>query len=229
MYRALIALSFASTTLVSCKSKEDKFAAAEAQLQLYQRDVVPKRTALNQSPPSWLTTPSGCPTEVMPERFLEPGFNLRDCTGNNIDQCLAMCKDSIASACYGAALVLQAENPTGDKKLSTPLFARACQLGDASGCTNWGSALDATDPNNQDCLRETYRATCERGQDPWGCTMYSYMIASQATVDATLVTINSYVGTSCRYGEDDPACQTMRDLLKQSKAMAEALRDGGTP
>jgi hypothetical protein len=229
MYRILISLALVTTSIASCKEKKDEFATQEDKLEVYQRDVAPARTALGKSPPSWLATPPACPTKVLPKQFVEPGYSLEDCAGGRIDQCLEQCKNSMVSACYSAALILQAESPENDRTLSTPLFARACQLGDASACTNWASALDESDPKNEDCRRDTFEATCKRGQDPWGCTMYSYILANQGIDEATLSTIRSYVGTACRYGEDDPACKAMRDGLKQLEAAVLEFRDGGTP
>lgn len=228
MYRILIALSLVTTSLASCKKKKDEFAAQDVKLEVYQRDIAPARSALHESPPSWLGTPPACPANVLPKQFVEPGFSLEDCAGSKIDQCLEMCKNATVSACYSAALILQSESPESDRRLSTPLFARACQLGDASACTNWASAL-REDPSNQDCRRDTFEATCQRGQDPWGCTMYSYILANQGLDEANLRTIRGLSDTACRYGEEDPACQAMRDLLKQADrpAEAEAFRDGG--
>jgi hypothetical protein len=227
MYRILIALSLVTTSLASCKKKKDEFAAQDVKLEVYQRDVAPTRSALDKSPPSWLGTPPACPANVLPKQFVEPGFSLEDCAGSKIEQCLEMCKNSAVSACYSAALILQAESPESDRRLSTPLFARACQLGDASACTNWASALDDEDQSSLDCRRDTFEATCKRGQDPWGCTMYSYILANQGLDEVNLRTIRSLSNTACRYGEDDPACQAMRDLLKQADAPVEAFRDGG--
>ncbi len=57
--------------------------------------------------------------------------------------------------------------------------------------------------------------------------MYSYILANQGLDEVNLRTIRSLSNTACRYGEDDPACQAMRDLLKQADAPVEAFRDGG--
>lgn len=226
MHRILIALMLAAG-LQSCK-KQDEFAAQNEQLEVYKREVAPTRSALRANPPSWLGTPPECPTEALPKQFVEGGFNLEDCANNKIDQCLERCKGSVVAACYSAALILQDEAIDGDRTLSTPLFARACKLGHASACTNWGSSLDTKDPNLQDCLRDTFGATCKAGKDPWGCTMYSYMLASEGLDDATLGTIRSYEPTACRYGEEDPACKAMRDLLKQAETPDDSFRDGGS-
>ncbi len=228
MLRTLIALTFVAACQPSCKKDKDKFAEQSAELEVYQRDVAPMRAALSKTPPSWLDTAPACPAEALPAQFVESGFSLGDCAGSKINECLEECKQSIVAACYSAAIVLQAESPEGDRTLSTPLFARACQLGNASACTNWGSALDAKNPENQDCLLGTFQATCERGRDPWGCTMYSYMLASEGYDDATLSTIRSFEPTACRYGEEDPACQAIRDLLKEASVAETTFQDGGT-
>tara|TARA_R110002096_G_scaffold16898_8_gene57885 strand:- start:20946 stop:21635 length:690 start_codon:yes stop_codon:yes gene_type:complete len=227
MHKIFIALSLVTALLASCKDKKDEFAAQEVKLEVYKRDVAPKRRQLDKSPPSWLATPPACPLQVLPEQFVEPGFSLDECAGDKLEECLDRCKNSVVSACYSAALVLQSESPEDDKRLSTPLFARACQLGDASACTNWASTLDNSDPSQYTCLRDTFKATCQRGQDPWGCTMYSYALASQSMDETTLGTIRSLAGTACRFGEEDPACQAMRELLNRPDGPSQEFRDGG--
>lgn len=230
MNRQTLALAFttlALATTAGCQKKRDAFAEQDVALEVYKREAVPTRTAMLTAPPAWLETPQPCPTAVMPQAFVENDYDLDGCSGPGLDACLEQCKNMVAPACYASALILQSDGPSTEKSdnaLSTGLFARACALGNASACTNWAASLEAPKTTNRACLRATFEATCERGRDAWGCTMFGYIVADENLDAALLVKLRGWLPTSCRYGADDPACQSMNALIADASA---ALNDAG--
>lgn len=227
MRPSIIPLLLLSCSFASCKKSENAIdhGRQDEQLEVFRREAAPARSTLSQAPPSWLGALPSCPTSVLPKRFEEPEFSLEDCAGDKLAQCLLRCKASDASACYSAALLLQADTPVDDQPLSTPLFARACELGNASACTNWGATLDETDAGQRECLRNTYEATCRRGQDPWGCTMYARMLVDDGINESTLGAIQGFAPIACRYADDDPACQAMAEVLQVAMLRSAAAQD----
>ena len=229
MYNSIAHLALAALVLLSCKNDKDSARdnAGDVQLEVYKRGTEPTRAALSKAPPSWLgaDTLPACPADALPKSFSEPNFNPEMCAGDRIDQCLEACKNSDATACYSAAILMQEVNDNGAPDISTPLYARSCQLGDASGCTNWAASMDQNLESNQDCLFRTFEATCLRGQDPWGCTMHAHRVSAQLPPNESLEKLRSLVATSCKWGESDPACQSLRTLIGRLESTKEPLRD----
>lgn len=225
-----LVVAIAVPLAASCNKKRDAFAEQGVALEVYKREAAPKRTAMLQKPLVWLETAEGCPSTVMPQAFTESDYDLDGCSGPGLDACLEQCKNSVATACYASALILQSDEPNiekSDNALSTGLFARACTLGNASACTNWAASLEAPKTTNRACLRATFEATCERGRDAWGCTMFGYIVAEENLDAALLTKLHGWLPTSCRYGAEDPACQSMKALIADASAALNGASDAG--
>jgi hypothetical protein len=118
--------------------------------------------------------------------------------------CEAKCTDGVADACMIHAYAVQRDG--GD---AAPLYARACKLGLAVGCTNYGAWLwlgnIPVPPANEICARRLFEASC-RAREPFGCGMVGRMMAENARTPAEQeaarrhfdATCNVYGAMSCR-------------------------------
>lgn len=169
--------------------------------------------------PSWLAKPDVCPGSVMPKTFV-PDTPIEVC-GENLSSCLEGCKDSDGTSCDSAGIVV-AEDAPGDQGRSTALFARACLLGNASGCTNWATKGLARRPELQErsCYLPVFKATCEGGHDAWGCSMWATLTAMRFGM-LSLSTIETATRLACEYettGNTLGACDVARERLRRVKA-----------
>lgn len=85
------------------------------------------------------------------------------------------------NACFSLARALQKNLPRDAGGYWEMLFAHACAIGHAGGCTNRGAGIrngryddepfEGVDRDSRDlCLFRTFETTCER-EDAWGCAM----------------------------------------------------------
>lgn len=220
----LLALSLLST--LACKGSVDKGAGTSenAQLEVFRKETKPPQP---RSRPAWLKATPACPSKLLPKHYEEPNFSLEACAGELVDGCLAECQQGSASQCYASALTLQTETTDGDASVVIPLFARACELGNASACTNWAASFHDSAVESLDCLRNTFESACRLGQDPWACTMLGRMLVDDGADDSTVTTLQGLMPIACRHGEEDQACTAMRDVLKAAGKPSAADIDAG--
>lgn len=178
-----------------------------------------------ESQPEWLYPADICPADLMPEIQKEIEYLGEGCANNPLG-CLNKCQQNDANACYSLALLLQ--NYQGlNQQYSESLFSRACKLGITSGCTNRAAAklnLDSKNPESVKCAVNTFEKTCDKN-DPWGCTMYGLVLSQgigrERNFDAALQALSK----SCKFGDDDPACQEAEKLKEQiEKSKKEAQK-----
>ncbi|MDX2092386.1 MAG: hypothetical protein SFX73_31270 [Kofleriaceae bacterium] len=165
-----------------------------------------------------------CLADQVPDLRSSEGADT-NCEGDGT--CEARCNDGIADACVLHASAVQRAG--GDY---APLYARACTLGLAIGCTNYGAWLWLAHlpapPSSEICARRLFEKACE-AREPWGCGMVGRMMAENARSpterDAARrhfdATCNVYGGVNCRMfalylergqlGDAQPA--TVRALL----------------
>jgi hypothetical protein len=172
--------------------------------------------------PSWLFGSERCPAEAIgPVTARRSGVASASC-GTNPAGCLARCKADVADACYWLALAVQsAKAPVF---ISERLYYRACELGDASGCTNRGAGIleesRKDDRPSRACAARTFRAACDRG-DPWGCSMLAEALANGDGVPRDLSAALKALEGSCTFGPDDTACQAaLRLRARLEKVLA---------
>lgn len=156
-----------------------------------------------------------CPADLYqgPEITLNHFFE--ECAANEM-ACLKRCNKKDANACYSLAYVL--EQRAVEKKYFLPFYARACQGGVSSGCTNLASHKDdGGSINPPRCYTRSYALNCQNG-DEWGCTMYAFRLyeGKGAAVDKDLA-LKALEG-SCTYGETDPACSAAMSLREAIKS-----------
>ncbi|MEM8853772.1 MAG: hypothetical protein AAGD34_08730 [Pseudomonadota bacterium] len=118
-----------------------------------------------------MTLALGTTTE---DRHTECSKDLGDC----IDRCIT---NSAPGYCFYGARILQiAEDEIGTES-SDRLFAFACAVGSAAGCTNRAAATRSGRAVNDDlralpkaererCTTRSFILACDK-LDPWGCTM----------------------------------------------------------
>ena len=107
-----------------------------------------------------------CLADRLPPLFLQVP-DAPQCTADN-QSCRDLCITGDVGACFARAVAT--ENATNHNE-ATVLFARACSLGAASGCTNyaahlWTGAVAASMP----CARRLMIAACQ-ALDPYACGM----------------------------------------------------------
>jgi len=167
---------------------------------------------------SWLFGKEVCPTEIMPQAFVDLPYSMNACTGGRLLDCLQECESGLASSCYSASLDLEA--PGTFPPAATTLFLRACRLGYASACTNVAATRDAARSvggsaiSPDECSRRTFESVCDRAGDPWACAMFGKsLLEDKGPRDA--VRIREVLGKSCKQSEDDPACKASNSMLGQ--------------
>ncbi len=171
--------------------------------------------SLDRERPAWLYKElEACPADHPGFKTVNKGYSEGFCIDNE-DKCLKDCKQSDAIACYSLALGIQRR----DEQMSDlyeALFARACRLGHASGCTNRGAGLSHRDPSDPDaavCYIALYKAAC-LSDDPWGCTMLGLKLFEGEHIEQDYDEAIKVMSKSCKFGEDDPACSAALALEK---------------
>ncbi|MFI8033733.1 hypothetical protein ACH8I4_07610 [Acinetobacter sp. ABJ_C3_5] len=133
---------------------------------------------------------------------------------DNQSKCYQLCLKNDAVACYFSALSLQEANY---KLPAEQLFQRSCELGVASGCTNRAAGMlnftEHLTAEQKKCIFSTFEKTCD-WRDPWGCTMFADQLISEENTEPNYKKALNVLNYSCKYGEDDPACQSAKELQK---------------
>jgi hypothetical protein len=166
--------------------------------------------------PKSLPDPGECPAKLMPAKFVTRGtWDDTAARGGRLLYAVRACEIGDGEHCYAAAQELIAEDDRSPAAQS--LFLAACHLGLASACTN-AAASHAQD----DCSFATYEASCDRGQDPWGCTMLGHALVDGDPRHRDLQRARTVLPKACRLGQDDPACQAASQLLESLDDMPSA-------
>lgn len=170
-----------------------------------------------------------CPADLMGTRAGQPlpesyVSQKTHCTGNPA-LCLADCQAGDASMCFGLALVAYAiRDDLGiAETASGMLYARACALGSAGGCTNrtagmrFYRALDPmsgvlSKPDVQICAYRSFGLTCEAGHS-WGCAMHGQALKDGIGTAVDLDAANRSFDRACNIAQntDSPACKYARE------------------
>lgn len=181
------------------------------------KPVAPAVDAAVVEVPAWLLPDDACPAEAV-GLTAAPSEPFAELCAAGLDGCLARCQGDDATACYAAALEVQAEG--GRPRLEGALFLRACALGHASGCTNRAAALATSvtsTPEEDACAARTFEISCAR-RDPWGCTMLGRGLAEGLGVDRDVERARAVLPRACEADQADPACEAARALLHDLEA-----------
>lgn len=91
------------------------------------------------------------------------------------EPCRRKCERDDAEACFSLAVEAQQRAQAAE---SQALFERACVLGHAVACTNYGAGLRARDvADEQACATRIFERTCSAGELRWGCGMLGAALA----------------------------------------------------
>lgn len=148
--------------------------------------------------PKPLPDPRECPAKLMPAKFAtRHTWDNTAARGDRPLHAVRACEGGDGEHCYAAAQELIAEDEKSPAAQS--LFLAACRLGRASGCTN-AAASHAQD----DCSFATYEASCDQGQDLWGCAMLGLALVRGDPRHRDLQRARTVLPKACRFGPDDP-------------------------
>jgi len=154
-----------------------------------------------------------CPSELIPSQDIE-FYNQTSTCEKNEKRCLRLCLGGSSDHCFGLANYF---NITDEKSgtYSRPLYAKSCQLGLVSSCTNVAAGIKKDNGLEEaQCYTKTFEQTCKL-DDPWGCTMYALSLVYGEGTKKDLDKALSVLRGSCFYGEGDRACSTAIDLASE--------------
>lgn len=140
---------------------------------------VPSASAATVTPapsPAAAERATSCPA---PERVI--GLD-RDETCRNVPTCERACRSGSAASCVTAGnLDATAAHPDAERELRD--YGRACSLGNALGCTNYGATLRLAhrDPADLACAARLFTLACDHAE-AYGCAMLG---AAYATGEGT--------------------------------------------
>jgi len=154
-----------------------------------------------------------CPTELVQSRDIEFYNRTSECEKNE-SRCLKLCLRGSSDHCFGLANHFNITDENSEA-YSRPLYAKSCQLGLASSCTNVAAGIKNSEGLEEaECYTKTFEKTCELN-DPWGCTMFAISLIYAEGVEKDLDKALSVMRDSCRFGETDRACSTAIDLTSE--------------
>ena len=140
--------------------------------------------------------------------------NRRDCSADP-EACYRACAEHDGKACFDLAQALEDARPPVDYRVIKPLFAVACALGDASGCTNRASALrnvDGDDPldhaaeSADACEFRSFKYACAH-DDAWGCAMLGQAALNGEGVARDPAMAQRSFAASCLIEPESDACR----------------------
>jgi len=154
-----------------------------------------------------------CPSKLVQSQDIE-FYNKTSICEKNQSHCLKLCLDGSSDHCFGLA---NHYNMVDDSSgvYSRPLYAKSCQLGLVSGCTNAAAGLkNDYGLDEAQCYTKTFEKTCEL-KDPWGCTMQAVSLVYAEGTKKDLNKALTVMRGSCRFGETDRACSSAMDLASE--------------
>lgn len=168
--------------------------------------------------PEWLmkNTLDTCPFALFPSEERKLTLDWRTCDVVP-GSCLEKCREGNGDLCYGLALTVQ-KTKGPFHEVSELLFARSCELGVSSGCTNRAAAmleLNAYDPDAVKCAADTFEKSCERN-DAWGCTMFGSVLIEGLGRSKDTVRARTFLEKACAVSRESDAC-------RKGKALAERI------
>jgi TPR repeat protein len=132
--------------------------------------------------------------------------------------CSKSCSAGDGDACLTLALKLQISerNQRHDGIETTQLFARACKLGLAAACTNWGAGrLFGDEAADVPCLYRVFAAACD-ARETFGCSMMArIMIEWPRTPFDPWIGYSQLVNACDRY--DGPPCRFLAYYLERGE------------
>lgn len=170
-----------------------------------------------------------CPGEIFLTKqpfwygLVDPLVEMDSCRANP-GQCLANCLEGRnENACFSLARSIQ-DLPEDRGDYAQMLFAQACAVGGAGGCTNRAAGIrnggyprdpfHAVEPGERDlCLLQTFHVTCSE-EDAWGCTMLgqAYEMGEGAAPNKKYA--RQFYRMACMIAPDFAACEMATERLE---------------
>jgi hypothetical protein len=152
-----------------------------------------------------------CPSKLMP--VVETNYQdyIEYCS-DKLNICLDQCMNGKASYCVGLA-----NNVISDEiqyKYSEFVFAKACQKGVVTACTNRAAGIMRFSAERMECVANSFAKTCEY-DDAWGCTMYGLVLSRGMGIDANPELALKVLKAGCKHGSDDSACKSAKAIENQ--------------
>jgi len=170
----------------------------------------------------WVATAKACPAALM----AKPGAQVpvgEDSCKVAVTACFSRCEKGDGPACYWLAYQLQTAGAA--PAAYETLFQRSCKLGIVSGCTNHAAAL-SDDPAWQSCAVKTFEQGCTY-DDPWACTMLALHLSRGIGVAVDRQRALKVLEKSCKYGDDDSACQYAKQMRRQIEQAQRKIKGSG--
>lgn len=163
---------------------------------------------------------SQCPAD-----FAHPAIPLDDWTVLDCDTdaalCLARCLRGSATYCLALAYALQrAEQSEIIREATEMIFAKACAVGSAAGCTNRAAGLLNSQPIEDapeallQCTLRSFDYACHRG-DAWGCTMIALLAAQGKGTKKDPDRARRAANRACVLWPDSEPCTGGKNFLRQ--------------
>lgn len=164
-----------------------------------------------------------CPADIAGSRATRKTYvaatGERDCAQDPV-ACHQRCAARDGEACLSLAQTLEAERPRLPANSWKSLYTAACELGEASGCTNRAASLrNLDDPDPLDhaaepaanCEFRSFRYACDNN-DAWGCTMLGQAFWNGEGVAADQRQARAMFAKSCAITPDFEACEFGRNI-----------------
>lgn len=160
-----------------------------------------------------------------------PEFDIEDCA-QDPHGCYRHCFEARnENACFSLARTLQDNTEEKFSRHWEAMFAVACAMGSAGGCTNRGAGIRnggyADDPFTgkpedlrDGCLFRTFEKTC-LADDPWGCTMHGMSFQYGEGVKADPEVAREFYLRSCALEPDFEACFTAEGQIDEIDSAKE--------
>lgn len=134
--------------------------------------------------------------------------------------CHQRCEARDGEACLNLARAIEAEEPRLSPNFWKPLYTAACELGQASGCTNRAAALrnlEGPDPLDHvaepaaHCEFRSFQYACAH-DDAWGCTMLGQALLNGEGIAASPGEAHAMFAKACAIDLDFEACEFARKM-----------------
>lgn len=168
-----------------------------------------------------------CPADVFRKEASLGGLLLgdeavtRDHCAARPEECYQACIGKRSGEhCFRLALALQENESIVAPRYAQLMFAMACALGKASGCTNRAAhmrnAAEEDDPlkslsakASERCQFRSFKIACEKN-DPWGCAMLGQAYRNGEGVKKSVALARRSYRKSCRLDPEFAACAFSR-------------------
>lgn len=195
------------------------------------REIQRRLAANSQAQSLW----NACPADIFKTEKAfwsglidNPDYEAGDCE-QDAPGCYRHCFEARnENACFALALTLQLNTERALSRHWETMFAVACAMGSAGGCTNRGAGIrngryeddpfsDKSEGVRDACLFRTFEQSC-LADDAWGCTMHGMAYQYGEGVKADPEVAKEFYLRSCALVPDFDACDTAHEQIDEIDA-----------